>query len=154
MNKPQNRDVELPRIKRRINSWDGLVIDYLSKHPSGKAVTEMSMEAVTAYWLAEALEGKVNQEELTKACWSAIEKLEAKLSTIRRIGGIERLPTSYLSTSVVTSNNMTNGEPPMGSLTENNLEDEEDEEEDDDDWELMDIRKTAEMEQVNKIFGV
>jgi hypothetical protein len=153
MNKPQNRDIELPRIKRKINSWDGLVIDYLSKHPSGKAVTEMSMEAVTAYWLAETLEGKVNQEELTKACRSAIEKLEAKLVTIRMIGGIDRLPTSYLSSSVMTSNNMTNGEPQMGSHTENNLEDEEE----DDDWdveaELMGLPQTEEERDANRILG-
>lgn len=153
MNKPENRDVYLQRIKRKINSWDGLVIDYLSKHPSRKAATELSMDAVASYWLAEALEDKVSQEELIKACWSAIEKLEGKIVTIKRIGGIDRLPTpiSSLSTNVATSNNMTNmtkDEPHISSHTE--IEDEELE----DDWELMDIPQPEEVKDANDLLGL
>ncbi|MEA5515744.1 hypothetical protein [Nodularia sp. UHCC 0506] len=153
MNKPPNRDVELPRIKRKTNSWDGLVIDYLSNHPSGKAATELSMEAVVAYWLAEALEGKVSQDELTKACRSAIEKLEGKLATIRMIGGIDRLPTSYLSPNVVLSTTTTNDDSQLTNQTENDN----DEDEDDDDWdveaELMNLPQTEEERDANRIIG-
>ncbi|GAX38830.1 hypothetical protein [Nodularia sp. NIES-3585] len=148
MDKPQHKDVYLQRIKRKTNSWDGLVIDYLSNHPSGKAAAELSMEAVVAYWLAEALEGKVSQDELTKACRSAIEKLSGKLATIRMIGGIDRLPTSYLSPNVVPSTTTTNDDSQLTNQTDN------DDDDDDDDWGLMKMHKTEEMEQINKIFGV
>lgn len=95
MSQQQNSYVELPRIKRKSNSWEGKVIDYLLNHPSNRSATEFAIEAITAFWLAEALEGQVNQPELQKACWSAIERLEAKLATIRRIGGIEKLLPDY-----------------------------------------------------------
>ena len=154
MNKPPNRDVELPRVKRKTNSWDGLVIDYLSNHPSGKAATELSMEAVVAYWLAEALEGKVSQDELTKACRSAIEKLEGKLATIRMIGGIDRLPTSYLSPNVVPSTTTTNDDSQLTNQTENDN----DEDEDDDDWDveatLMRMPKPEELRDANRMMGL
>ena len=34
MSEKRNFYVELPRIKRKVNSWEGKVIEYLLNHPS------------------------------------------------------------------------------------------------------------------------
>ncbi len=47
MSEKRNFYVELPRIKRKVNSWEGKVIEYLLNHPSSKPATEFSMEALT-----------------------------------------------------------------------------------------------------------
>ncbi|BAZ33720.1 hypothetical protein NIES4074_62340 (plasmid) [Cylindrospermum sp. NIES-4074] len=83
MNKQGNKDVELPRIKRRHGSWDGRTIEYLVNHQSKKSAAELTMEAVTSYWLIEALVGKVSKEEFIEACLSSIGQLEGKLVKIR-----------------------------------------------------------------------
>jgi hypothetical protein len=154
----KNKDVELPRIKRNINSRSGKVIHYLLTHDSDKAATELTMEANNSYWLVEALSGLVGQEELNKACWWAIDSLVAKLIKIMRIGGIERLPTSYqllLGTDVVSSpisttksdnalatNNSSQQQLNQdGDYSENNNDAKN---EDDDDWN-MNIQATPEM---------
>jgi hypothetical protein len=151
MSQQQNSYVELPRIKRKSNSWEGKVIDYLLNHPSNRSATEFAIEAITAFWLAEALEGQVNQPELQKACWSAIEKLEAKLATIRRIAGIEKLHKDYSMVLASTTNLTTKSD----NLTANPDEqpDQVDSDIDDDD-EIMDLKLSGEMIQANKFFGM
>ncbi|MBD2535187.1 hypothetical protein H6G97_39570 [Nostoc flagelliforme FACHB-838] len=151
MSQQQNSYVELPRIKRKSNSWEGKVIDYLLNHPSNRSATEFSIEAITAFWLAEALEGQVNQPELQKACWSAIEKLEAKLATIRRIAGIEKLHKDYSMVLASTTNVTTKSDNPTANPDEQ--PDQVDSDIDDDD-EIMDLKLSGEMIQANKFFGM
>jgi hypothetical protein len=161
MSQQQNFYVELPRIKRKSNSWEGKVIDYLLNHPSNRSATEFAIEAITAFWLAEALEGQVNQPELQKACWSAIERLEAKLATIRRIGGIEKLLPDYttvLSPSPSTVNPTTKtNENSLENLNDLHLSTDDDDDEDDDDDDTVvwiDIKPSEEMKQINRLFGI
>lgn len=78
-------DIELPRIKRPKNSWAGKVIQYLMEHPSGNLSYELAIEAIAAYWLVEALENNVQQQQLVVVSRNASEKLQGKLATIRRI---------------------------------------------------------------------
>lgn len=157
MSAPRYKDVELPRIKRKSNSWEGKVIEYLLNHPSNKAATEFSMEALTAFWLAEALEGQVSSEELSLACWSAIEKLEGKLATIRRIGAIEKLPssnTTLFSTSPETVNPTKNNENLNDDEIRVSTSDDDDQTLDEDSDDLMSLELSPEMKQINKLFGV
>ncbi|MHC5746592.1 MAG: hypothetical protein ACYTXT_32820 [Nostoc sp.] len=151
MSQQQNSYVELPRIKRKSNSWEGKVIDYLLNHPSNRSATEFAIEAITAFWLAEALEGQVNQPELQKACWSAIEKLEAKLATIRRIAGIEKLPHDYSMVLASTTNLTTKSDNPTANPHEQPDQVESDI---DDGDEIMDLELSEEMIQANKFFGM
>ncbi|WP_100904027.1 hypothetical protein [Nostoc flagelliforme] len=81
--------VELPRIKRAKNSWERKVIHYLVTHPSGKSSPELAMEAISCYWLIEALENNVAHEEIIIASRNAIEMLEAKVAIIRKIVGLQ-----------------------------------------------------------------
>jgi hypothetical protein len=83
MSKQGNQDVELPRIRRRNDSWDGKTIQYLVSHSSKKSSGEMAMEGLTSYWLIEALVGKVDKEEFIEACLSSIGQLEGKLAKIK-----------------------------------------------------------------------
>ena len=83
MDKQGSKDGELPRVKRRHDSWDGRTIEYLVNHRSKKSAGELTMEAVTSYWLIEALVGKVSKEEFIEACLSSIGELEGKLVKIR-----------------------------------------------------------------------
>ena len=157
MSAPRYKDVELPRIKRKSNSWEGKVIEYLLNHPSNKAATEFSMEALTAFWLPEALEGKVTNDELVKACWSAIEKLEGKLATIRRIGAIEKLPSfdrTLFSTSSETVNPTKNNENLNDDEIQLSTSDDDDQTLDEDSDDLMELELSPEMKQINKLFGV
>lgn len=151
MSQQQNSYVELPRIKRKSNSWEGKVIDYLLNHPSNRSATEFAIEAITAFWLAEALEGQVNQPELQKACWSAIEKLEGKLATIRRIGAIEKLHKDYSMVLASTTNLTTKSDNPTGNPDEqlDHIESDIDDED-----EIMDLELSGEMIQANKFFGM
>lgn len=165
MSQQQNSYVELPRIKRKSNSWEGKVIDYLLKHPSNRSATEFAIEAITAFWLAEALEGQVNQPELQKACWSAIERLEAKLATIRRIARIE--PQSIVvsgganAATTVTSNSqpqsgadaattVTSTSQPQSGADDDG---DEDEEFDEDDLGLMKLELSEELKLATELLG-
>ncbi|MBD2254298.1 hypothetical protein [Nostoc parmelioides] len=157
MSQQHNSYVELPRIKRKSNSWEGKVIDYLLNHPSNRPATEFAIEAITAFWLAEALEGQVSQPELQKACWSAIERLEAKLATIRRIGRIEKLlpeGATVLSPSEKTVNPTTTNENSNENLNDLHLSTDEDEDEDEDTDGWMDIELSEEKKQMRKLFGI
>ncbi|MCC5616768.1 hypothetical protein LC605_17140, partial [Nostoc sp. CHAB 5836] len=49
----------------------GKTIEYLVNHQSKKSAGELTMEAVTSYWLIEALVGKVSKEELCFHCVGA-----------------------------------------------------------------------------------
>ena len=157
MSEKRNFYVELPRIKRKSKSWEGKVIEYLLNHPSNKAATEFSMEALTAFWLAEALEGQVSSEELSLACWSAIEKLEGKLATIRRIAGIKKLPssdTTLFSASPETVNPTKNNENLNSQQIQVSTSDDDDQTLDEDSDDLMSLELSPEMKQINKLFGV
>ncbi|ABA24755.1 hypothetical protein Ava_B0041 (plasmid) [Trichormus variabilis ATCC 29413] len=105
MNISSKKNIELPRVRRQADSWDGIVIEYLMNHPSKKPVNELVMEAVTNYWLVEALVGTISEQELIKASWLVMGSLEGKLITIRTISGIPKLrekqvPTVEKSVSV------------------------------------------------------
>lgn len=157
MSEKRNFYVELPRIKRKSKSWEGKVIEYLLNHPSNKAATEFSMEALTAFWLAEALEGQVSSEELSLACWSAIEKLEGKLATIRRIAGIKKLPssdTTLFSASPETVNPTKNNENLNSQQIQVSTSDDDDQTLNEDSDDLMELELSPEMKQINKLFGV
>ncbi|WP_373527479.1 hypothetical protein [Nostoc sp.] len=168
MSQQQNSYVELPRIKRKSNSWEGKVIDYLLKHPSNRSATEFAIEAITAFWLAEALEGQVNQPELQKACWSAIERLEAKLATIRRIARIE--PQSIVvsgganAATTVTSNSqpqsganaattVTSNSQPLISDDDGDDSDDSDEDFDEDDLGLMKLELSKDLKLATDLLG-
>ncbi len=169
MSQQHNSYVELPRIKRKSNSWEGKVIDYLLNHPSNRPATEFSMEAITAFWLAEALEGQVNQAELQKACWSAIERLEAKLATIRRIARIE--PQSIVlsggtnAATTVTSNSQhhfganavttvtSNSQPLISSDDGDSDDDGDDEDFDEDDLGLMKLELSEDLKIATDLLG-
>ncbi|MBD2254774.1 hypothetical protein [Nostoc parmelioides] len=169
MSQQHNSYVELPRIKRKSNSWEGKVIDYLLKHPSNRPATEFAIEAITAFWLAEALEGQVNQPELQKACWSAIERLEAKLATIRRIARIE--PQSIVvsgganAATTVTSNSqpqsgadavttVASTSQPQRTDDDGDSDDEDfDEDFDEDDLGLMKLEPTKELKIAMDLLG-
>ncbi|MBG1266539.1 hypothetical protein [Nostoc sp. WHI] len=151
MSEKRNLYVELPRIKRKVNSWEGKVIEYLLNHPSNRPATEFSIEAITAFWLAEALEGQARNDELAKACWSAIEKLEGKLATIRRIAGIEKLPHDYSMVLASTTTVTTKSDNPTANHNEQ-LDPLESDIDDDD--EIMDLELSEEMIQANKFFGM
>ncbi|MEA5605451.1 hypothetical protein [Nostoc sp. UHCC 0252] len=167
MSQQQNSYVELPRIKRKSNSWEGKVIDYLLKHPSNRSATEFAIEAITAFWLAEALEGQVNQPELQKACWSAIERLEAKLATIRRIARIE--PQSIVlsgganaATTVTSTSQPQSGADAATTVTSNSqplISDDDgddvdsDEEFDEDDLGLMKLELSEELKLATEMLG-
>jgi hypothetical protein len=83
----KNRNVELPRLKRSTSTWEGKVIEYLLAYP-GKTAVELTTEAITSYWLVEALEGKVSDEEFQKACRCASENLLKKLASIQQMSGL------------------------------------------------------------------
>lgn len=154
MSEKRNFYVELPRIKRKSKSWEGKVIEYLLNHPSLKAATEFSMEALTAFWLAEALEGQVSHEELSKACWSAIEKLEGKLATVRRIAGIEKLPSSYTIGLSTSPTNVTDTKNNQNLNDEKLVFTSDDQTLDEDVDDLMELELPEEIKQINKLFGV
>ncbi|WP_155960303.1 hypothetical protein [Fischerella sp. PCC 9605] len=147
MSKSQNFYVELPRIKRKGNSWEGKVIDFLLNHPSNKPATEFAIDAITAFWLAEALEGQLSQPELEKACWSAIERLEAKLATIRRIAGIEK-NSMVLSHGATASTTPTSNSQQVNSSSD---DDDDDDDEDDDEWSEFELPE--ELKQANQMLG-
>lgn len=79
-----NRDVELPRIKRKIDSWEGMVIRYLLSYPSKKPATELTMDALTPYWLPLALKERgVKRFELKSQAIIAIAQLMQQIEIIR-----------------------------------------------------------------------
>ncbi|HLO86555.1 MAG TPA: hypothetical protein VK203_16365 [Nostocaceae cyanobacterium] len=164
MSKQGNLDVELPRIRRRNDSWDGKTIQYLVSHSSKKSSGEMAMEALTSYWLIEALVGKVGKEEFIEACLSSIGQLEGKLAKIKflmeRVG--EPFEVVANSSEIQPRQEMHQGEP---SIVENTLsistnmsrdDNEEQEEEsspDDDDLGLIDLKMTPELVIATQLLG-
>lgn len=172
MNKRGNQDIELPRIKRKNDSWDGRTIEYLVNHPSKKSSGEMAMEGLTSYWLIEALVGKVGKEEFIEACLSSIGQLEGKLVKIRllmeRVG--EPFEVVANSSVIVSPQQMQQKEP---SIVEKNLPistnmnwggkqeieelDPETEEEEsllsDDDLGLIDLKMTPELVIATQLLG-
>jgi hypothetical protein len=71
-----NRDVELPRIKRKTDSWEGMVIRHLLSYPSKKPATELAMDALTPYW-------GVKGRELKSTGRKAIAQLMQQVELIR-----------------------------------------------------------------------
>lgn len=95
-----NLYVELSRVRRAKDFWEGQVIKYLLQHPSKKPATELVIEAITSYWLVEALlEHNAAYSEIVKASRMAIEKLEAKLTTIDKIVGTQKVLTTTWTTN-------------------------------------------------------
>ncbi|MBD2254728.1 hypothetical protein [Nostoc parmelioides] len=140
----QANNVELPKVKRVKNSWDGKVINYLLNHPSKRSSPELILEALSSYWLVEALEGKVSDEEFRKACCAAAENLLKKLASIQRMSGLNfntmtSVPSLELPVETTTQS--------MRSQVFQQQENEDDEE---DDWNLN-LQPTQEMLAANQI---
>lgn len=89
------KEIEVPKVRRQSDTWDGKVMEYLLKHPSKKPINELIMEAVTNYWLVEALAFTVNEQELITASLSAIGALEGKLIIARSISGMPKVSNSH-----------------------------------------------------------
>jgi len=121
MGQPERTTVELPRIKRITTSWEGLVIEYLLNHPSKKRATTLVMEAITAYWLAESLEGKVLSSEIYKACREAAKNLLEKVNITQEIGEMNIRETSSVNKELADTSQ------PKSELEKDD---------DDDDWQL------------------
>jgi hypothetical protein len=166
-------DAKLQRIsiKRSEDSVDGRVINYLQSDPfhQDENLTELVISTLKAHWLPLAMfnEG-VRGETMRQIGIVAIAKLEAQINIIRRICGIDIDP-GYVTPAVThqTSTTPNNSASALGMISDNqeinnnghknaqsNDEDEDDDWDDDEDWGLMNLPKTEEMQQINKIFGV
>lgn len=140
----QAKSVELPKVKRVLDSWDGKVIDYLLSHPSKRNSPELILEALSAYYLVEALEGKVSDEEFRQACREAIENLSKKLASIQRMAGLNTITSVPSFTEAI---------PEIKQLV-SPLPQQQGQEDDEDIWN-MDIQLSEEMMDVNEaIVGV
>lgn len=145
MVKQRNKNVELPRLKRSTSTWSGKVIEYLLAYP-GKTAVELTGEALTSYYLVEALEGKVSDEEFQKACRAAAENLSKKLASIQQMSGsntIYKVP-SFTPSISPTSQPVVTQDPQQ--------KDEEEDDDDEDDWN-MNLRPTPQMIEANQIFA-
>jgi hypothetical protein len=148
MTQQQKKEIELPKIRKVPSSWDGKVIDYLLKHRSGKAATDLATEAITSYWLVEALKGKVSDDEFEEACRAAAENLLKKLISIQKMAGlnaITSIPSLGLPVEVATQS-MSSQVPHQRAQKQEQSED------DDDDWN-MNIRPSEEIMAMNKALG-
>ncbi|MBE9053787.1 hypothetical protein IQ243_25975 [Nostocales cyanobacterium LEGE 11386] len=143
MRKQRNKNVELPRFKRSTSNWEGKVIEYLLAYP-GKTAVELTGEALTSYWLVEALEGKVSDEEFQKACRAAAENLSKKLASIQQMSNLNTITSVPSFTPPVSPTT----QPVVTQALQN---DEDENEEDDDDWD-MNLQPTADMIAANQIF--
>ncbi|MCC5600596.1 hypothetical protein [Nostoc favosum] len=139
----QNKKVELPRFKRSTSTWEGKVIEYLLAYP-GKTAVELTGEALSAYYLVEALEGKVSDDEFRKACREAAENLSKKLASIQRMAGLNTITSVPSFTQPIPEIKQLGSPPPQQQ-----------EQEDDEDIWNMDIQISEEMMDVNEaIVGV
>lgn len=138
MVKQRNKNVELPRFKRSTSTWEGKVIEYLLAYP-GKTAVELTGEAITSYWLVEALKGKVSDEEFHQACRCASENLLKKLASIQQMSGLSL--NTIASVPSFTQPILENKR--LGSQAPQQQEDEEDK------WNI-DIQLTEEMMDVNE----
>ncbi|WP_414544420.1 hypothetical protein [Nostoc sp. CCY0012] len=157
-------------IKRPDDSVDGRVISYLQSDPfnQGESFPELVLSTLKAHWLPLALfdEG-LRGEKMRQIGIRAISNLEAQISVIRRICGIDADPvrampvvinqtfgTSGDTASVwrEISNNHSNNDSQSNAQAQEVETDDEDED-DDDDWELMDIPQTEEERDANRILG-
>ncbi|MCC2695341.1 hypothetical protein [Nodularia sp. LEGE 04288] len=167
-------DAKLQRIsiKRSEDSLDGRVISYLQSDPfnQDESLTELVMSTLKTYWLPLAMfnEG-VRGEKMRQIGIVAISKLEAQISNIRRICGIDIDPV-YVTpavthqTSITASNDNASA---LGLILDNqeinnnghknaqtNNEDKADDDwDDDDDWELMNLPQTEEERDANRMLG-
>jgi hypothetical protein len=140
----QNKKVELPRFKRSTSTWEGKVIEYLLTYP-GKTAVELTGEALTSYFLVEALKGQVSDDEFQKACLAAAENLTKKLTSIQRMAGLNTIVTSVPSFAEPIPEIKQLGSP---------LPQQQEQEGDEDSWN-MDIHLSEEMMDVNEaIIGV
>ncbi|MBE9053750.1 hypothetical protein IQ243_25790 [Nostocales cyanobacterium LEGE 11386] len=152
-------------IRRNPESLDGKIISYLKTDPlhEEKDFSELVTSTLKAHWLPLALfdEG-LRGEKMRQIGIRAIAKLEAQISVIRRICGLDADPVR--ATPVVINQTFgTSGDTASiwreisdnhsNNNSQSNAQAHEDDDEDDD-WELMKMPKTAEMEEINKIFGV
>ncbi|WP_414529389.1 hypothetical protein [Nodularia chucula] len=152
-------------IKRLDDSVDGQVISYLQSDPfdENENFPELVLSTLKAHWLPLTLLSKgVGGEKLRQAGIRAIAKLEAQISTIRRICGLDIEPVH--PTPVVINQTFGAGNDKAsiwGEISDNHSNNNsqsnaqaDETEDDDDDWGLMKMENTEEMEQINKIFGV
>ena len=159
-------------IRRNPETLDGRTISYLKNAPLHEELdfSELVMSTLKAHWLPLALfdEG-VRGEKMRQIGIQAINKLEAQISNIRQICGIDAHPV-YVTpivnhqTSTTTSNDKAstwgmildnqeinnNGHQNAQTNNENEVDDDWD---DDDDWELMNLPQTEEERDANRIIG-
>jgi hypothetical protein len=139
MTQQQKKEIELPKIRKVPSSWDGKVIDYLLKHRSGRAATDLAIEAITSYWLVEALKGKVSEDEFQEACRAAAENLSKKLISIQQMAGLNTITSvPSLGLPVAPATQPINSQAPQQK-----------EQDDEDDWN-MNLQMTEEMMEVNQ----
>lgn len=170
MEKQGSKDVELPRVKRRHDSWDGRTIEHLVNHRSKKSAGELTMEAVTSYWLIEALVGKVSKEEFIEACLSSIGQLEGKLVKIRILmqkvsNSFEVDSSAILPPQQIEQNKSSISEKSLPISTNVIRKDKEEQEEleqtsqqeesllSDDDLGLMDLKMTPDLLMATQLLG-
>ncbi|MBD2472159.1 hypothetical protein [Nostoc sp. FACHB-145] len=145
MTQQQKKEIELPKIRKVPTSWDGKVIDYLLKHRSGRAATDLAIEAITSYWLVEALKGKVSEDEFQEACRAAAENLTKKLISIQQMTGLNNSTSiPSLGLPVAPATQPINSQAPQQQVPQR-----QEEENDEDDWN-MNLQLTEEMMEVNQ----
>ncbi len=76
------------KIERDTSRIEGQILDYLFKHPSRKAASELAMEAITNYWCVEALGDEVPKEYLYGLYYLAAQLLRARLYLIEQKIGV------------------------------------------------------------------
>jgi len=142
MNQRTEKQVQL-RFKCKTSSWGGKAIEYILNHPSGRGVSELALEAITSYWLPQALKGRVSDIEIYEACREAVKNLSEKLELAEEIGGIsprvqELKPSNNDSYSIEIPLDSLNKENSLSSVDvfETKPEAEPDNGDDDDDWQL------------------
>ncbi|RCJ19082.1 hypothetical protein A6770_32395 [Nostoc minutum NIES-26] len=141
----RNKNVELPRFKRSTSTWEGKVIEYLLAYP-GKTAVELTGEALASYYLVEALEGKVSDEEFRKACRAAAENLSKKLTSIQQMAGFNTITSVPSFTEPIAETKQ---------LAVSQVPQQQEQEDNEDDWGI-DIQLSEEMMDVNEalIIGV
>jgi hypothetical protein len=125
----------------RSNLFESKVLEYLSNHPSGRSASELAMEAITNYWLEEAVGEQISEPHFYKACYIAAQILRAQANFIEQRMGITSTaapiaqPESELSTREIT---------PVKEVQKDNSKIEESEDDDWEDGEFV-LKPTAEM---------
>ncbi|MBD2450492.1 hypothetical protein H6G76_25735 [Nostoc sp. FACHB-152] len=143
-------------IKRPNESIDGKTINYLQSHPFeiGMDFPELVMFTLKVYWLPLVmLSLGVRDEQLRQTGIWAIGQLEAQISSIRRICGIEQDPvaiTSLLKPQISITTSSENV-PVLGNMSQEQFNSREHQDDEDDEW--MEMEVPEEVKQANQMLG-